>query len=173
MKTINFYLKEGQLRKDKSIIQGADSFLKKARNNLMTLDLLFKLNTNKKAREILKIPKDYDPNEWAVITGYYAMYTSALALLAKIGFRSKNHTATLLVLDEFFVKKKLMDSELLLKLKNALFQKEEIEKLSEARHRREIAQYSITKQTTRDIAEKIKKDSYDFVNKVTLILMRQ
>ena len=36
---------------------------------------------------------------------------------------------------------------------------------SDARHKREIAQYSITKQTTKDIAEKIKKDSYDFINK--------
>lgn len=173
MRPINFFLKEGQLTKDESIIPKSDSFLKKARNNLMTLNLLFKLNSDKKARELLNLPADYDSNEWVVITGYYAMYTSALALLAKIGFRSKNHTATLLVLEEFFVKKKLIDSKLLLTLRNALFQKEEIEKLSEARHQREIAQYSITKQTTKDIAEKIKKDAYDFVNKVELILMQK
>jgi len=55
-------------------------------------------------------------------------------------------------------------------LKNAVFQKEELEKLSEARHQREIAQYSITKQTTKDIAEKIKKDAYSFVNTVEEIL---
>ena len=30
---------------------------------------------------------------------------------------------------------------------------------------REIAQYSITKQTTKTIAEKIKKDAYDFIDK--------
>jgi uncharacterized protein (UPF0332 family) len=50
-------------------------------------------------------------------------------------------------------------------LKSAMFHKEEIEKLSDARHQREIAQYSVTKQTTRNIAEKIKKDAYDFVNR--------
>jgi uncharacterized protein (UPF0332 family) len=98
------------------------------------------------------------------------MYTSALALLAKIGFKSKNHTATLVFLEEFFVKKKLLDDISLSLLKNAMMQKEEIEKLSEARHKREIAQYSITKQTTKDIAEKIKKDAYDFINKCDNIL---
>ena len=101
MKTIEFYLRSGQVVRDKSIISKANTFLKKARNNLVTLDLLSKLNDSKKARDLLEIPKDYDSNEWVVITGYYAMYASALALLAKIGFRSKNHTATLLVLDEF------------------------------------------------------------------------
>lgn len=158
--------------KDKNIAKNANSFLKKARNNLMTLGLLFRLNTNKKARKLLKIPNNYDPNEWAVITGYYAMYPSALALLAKIGFRSKNHTATLLVLEEFFVKKKLLDEQVLSILKNAHFQKEELEKLSDARHKREIAQYSVTKQTTKEIAEKIRKDAYSFINKCDEILMK-
>lgn len=171
MKKIKFYLKKGQLARDKSIIQKAGSFLKKARNNLATLDLLFKLNANRKARELLKIPKDYDPNEWVVVCGYYAMYTSALALLAKIGLRSRNHAATLLVLEEYFVKKKHLAEEDLLLIKNAQFQKEEIEKISEARHKREIAQYSITKQTTKELAEKIKEDAYGFVNKVEVMLV--
>jgi hypothetical protein len=33
--------------------------------------------------------------------------------------------------------------------------------------------YSITKQTTKEIAEKIQKDAYDFVNKIELILMKK
>ncbi len=172
-KQIEFFLDKEQLIKDKSAIVLAEKYLEKAKKNYLTTQLLSEMDKNTKVREILNIPKDYDPNEWVVITSYYAMYTSALALLAKIGFRSKNHTATLLVLEEFFVKKKLMDSNLLLTLRNALFQKEEIEKLSEARHQREIAQYSITKQTTKDIAEKIKKDAHDFINKVELILMQK
>ena len=137
------------------------------------MSILSELNDNKKARDLLKIPKDYDSNEWVVITGYYAMYTTAILLLVKIGYRSKNHTATLCVLDEFFVKKKILDKEILLLLKSAMFHKEEIEKLSDARHKREIAQYSITKQTTKTIAEKIKKDAYDFVNKCEEIIKKQ
>lgn len=170
METINWYIKQGQLSKDLSYKNLANRFLQKARQNLITMSLLSDLNTNKKARYLLRAPKDYDSTEWVVITGYYAMYTAAISLLAKIGYRSKNHTATLYVLEEFFVKKKILDKDTLILLKSAMFHKEEIEKLSDARHKREIAQYSITKQMTKDIAEKIKKDAYDFVNKCEEII---
>jgi len=163
-------IKQGFIARDNSVKNLSLKYLEKARNNLITMSLLSEIQENKKARDLLKIPAGYSSDEWVVICGYYAMYASALALLAKIGYRSKNHTATLLVLDEFFVKKKLLDEESFLILKNALFQKEELEKLSEARHKREIAQYSVTKQTTKDIAENIKQDAYEFINKVELII---
>lgn len=170
MRTINWYINQGQLSKDESYKSLANKFLQKARQNLITMSILYELNDNKKARELLKIPRDYDSNEWVVISGYYAMYTAAISLLAKIGYRSKNHTATLCVLEEFFVKKKILEQDILILLKLAMFHKEEVEKLSDARHKREIAQYSITKQTTKSIAEKIKKDAYDFVNKCEEII---
>ena len=167
---MRFYLEKGQIIKDKGIVPLSGGYLKKAKNNLVTMKLLFELNINKKARELLKMPKNYDSNEWVVIVGYYAMYSAALGLIAKIGYRSKNHAATLLLLDEFFVKKKHLDERDLLLIKNALFQKEELEKLSDARHKREIAQYSVTKQTTKIIADKMNKDAYDFVSKCEEIL---
>ena len=165
MQAVNWYIKQGQLSKDNSYKSLANKFLQKSRQNLITMSLLSDLNINQKVRELLKVPKEYDSNEWVVICGYYSMYTAALSLLAKAGYRSKNHTATLCVLEEFFVKKKILDEDILILLKSAMFHKEEIEKLSDARHKREIAQYSITKQTTKSIAEKIKKDAYDFINK--------
>ncbi len=173
MRAVNWYIRQGQLSKDNSYKNLANKFLQKARQNLITMSILSELNDNKKARDLLKIPKDYDSNEWVVITGYYAMYSAAISLLAKIGYRSKNHTATLCVLEEFFVKKKILEEDILILLKSAMFHKEEIEKLSDARHKREIAQYSITKQTTKTIAEKIKKDAYDFINKCEEIIEKK
>ena len=172
MRKINWYLKKKQLIMDNEVKELAPRYLEKARNNLVTMNILLDLNDNKKARDLLKIPEDYDSNEWVVIAGYYAMYTAAISLLAKIGYRSKNHTATLCVLEEFFVKKKILEEDILILLKSAMFHKEEVEKLSDARHKREIAQYSITKQTTKSIAEKIKKDAYDFVNKCEEIIKK-
>ena len=172
MRAVNWYIKQGQLSKDDSYKDLANKFLQKARHNLITMSILLELNDNKKARDLLKTPKDYDSNEWVVITGYYAMYTAATSLLAKMGYRSKNHTATLCVLEEFFVKKKILDENVLIFLKSAMFHKEEIEKLSDARHKREIAQYSITKQTTKSIAEKIKKDAYGFIDKCEEIIKK-
>ena len=173
MRTVNWYLKQGQLSKDNSYKNLANKFLQKARQNLITMSILSELNDNMKVRDLLKTPKDYDSNEWVVITGYYAMYTAAISLLAEIGYRSKNHTATLCILEEFFVKKKILEEDILILLKSAMFHKEEIEKLSDARHKREIAQYSITKQTTKTIAKKIKKDAYDFINKCEEIIKNQ
>ena len=164
-RNIKFYIKKGLLVKDESINELTKDYLNKAKNNLRTLKILSEIENNNDIRKKLNIPKDYNPNEWVVIIGYYAMYTAAISLLAKIGYRSKNHTATICILEEFFVKKKILDKSTLTLLKSATFHKEEIEKLSDARHKREIAQYSITKQTTKTIAEKIKKDAYDFVNK--------
>ena len=171
MKTeINQLIRQGYISKDDSVRNLSRKYLQKARNNLITMSLLSEVNANKKVRDLLKIPQDYSSDEWVVITGYYAMYSSALALISKIGYKSKNHTATILLLEEFFIKKKLISKEDLIILKNAIFQKSEIERLSEARHKREIAQYSVTKQTTKEIAENIKKDAYDFANKVELII---
>lgn len=158
------------IAKDNSVKNLSEKYLQKAKNNLTTMKLLSGVNTNKKVRELLDIGLEYNSDEWVVICGYYAMYAASLALLAKMGFRSKNHTATLIVLDTYFVKKNLLDEKSFFSLKNAVFQKEELEKLSEARQKREIAQYSVTKQTTKEIAETIKKEAYEFVNKVELIL---
>jgi len=167
---IRFYLEKRQIIKDKEAVRLSRKYLDKAKNNLFTTKILSEINTNKNVRDVLKVPKDYDSDEWVVVCGYYAMYTAALALLAKIGFRSKNHAATVFVLEEYFVKKKQLRDEDLLLIKHAQFQKEEIEKISEARQKREIAQYSVTKQTTKEIAEKIKKDAYSFVGKAEEIL---
>jgi len=172
MINIKKLINKGFIARDETVKKLSLSYLAKTKNNLVTMRVLSELQLNQKVRELLIIPKDYNPHEWVVVCGYYAMYSSALALLAKIGFKSKNHTATLIVLEEYFVKKKILDQKLFLSLKKAVFQKEEIEKLSEARHKREIVQYSVTKQTTKEIAESIKNDAYDFVNKAELIIQQ-
>ncbi len=168
---IKYLIQQGHIAKDNFIKNLSKKYLQKAKKNLATMRLLSEINVNKKARDLLNVSEDYDSDEWVVITGYYAMYSAALALISKIGYRSKNHTATLILLEEFFIKKKLISEEDLGILRKAMLQKEEIEKLSEARHKREIAQYSVTKQTTKEIAESIKKDAYDFVNKVEAIIL--
>lgn len=170
---IKFYIKNELLIKDETVKRLTNEYLAKAKNNLITLRILDQIQEDRGFRKKYSIPANYATYEWVVISGYYAMYTAALSLLAKIGYRSKNHTATLCVLDELFVKKKILNEDALILLKSAMFHKEEIEKLSDARHSREIAQYSITKQTTKSIAEKIKKDAYDFINKCEEIIARQ
>ncbi len=168
MKKVKFYLRKKQIVKDATISSLSRKYLEKARNNLVTMNILLETN-NSKIKNSLKLPQDYNADEWVVVCGYYAMYSAALALVAKIGFRSKNHSATISILEEYFLGKHLDKKDFLL-LKNAYFQKDELDKFSDARQKREIAQYSVTKQTTKRISEKIKTDAYYFVNKVEEIL---
>lgn len=167
---IQDYLKNKSLVKDSTIKSLSESYLLKAKSNLITTSILFNINLNSEARKLLEVPENYSSDEWVVVSGYYAMYSAALALLAKIGYKSSSHAATLLALEKFFVKKELIGQEYLAMLKHAQITQNEIQELASAKSNREIAQYSVTKATTHAIAETSKKNAYDFVNKVESIL---
>lgn len=164
-KGLNWFLKKELIIKDESYKPLSNRFLEKSRKNLILMNIIFEINDNEKIKIILGLNKDYNNDEWVVIAGYYSMYAAALALLAKLGYKSKNHTATILALEEFFIKQNLLSNDYLLSIQNASLKINEIENLSSARDKREIAQYSITERTTRDIAFKVRKDAVDFVNK--------
>ena len=169
-KDIDWFIKEGLLSKTPFIWRLAPKFIEKAKNNLITLSILFDIYDNKKVRNYLNIPEDYDSSEWVVVCAYYAMYMSALAALAMINYKSKNHTATILALETFFVKKQLLEERYLKMIEKAQLEKEYIDNLNLARDRREIAQYSVTKEITRRIAEEIKEDAYKFVERMEKLI---
>lgn len=156
-------IKDRRLIKDITVRNLAKSYLEKSRSNLITMEILSK---TEKHKTLLAIPKDHTTDEWIVVVAYYAMYMAALSLLAKLGFRSKSHTATSIALEEFFVKNRLLEKGQLDNLKRIRMRKEEIETLRDVRNRREIAQYSVTKLTTKEIAENTKSDAREFVDRI-------
>ena len=167
---IDIFIKKEQLVKDITAKSLAEPYFRKARSNLITMEILSKVEKHK---ELLAIPKDHSTEEWVVVVAYYSMYMAALSLLAKIGFKSKSHTATAAALEEFFVRKKLLDKTQLENFENVRMKKEEIEMLKDVRDRREIAQYSVTKRTTKEIAEKTKEDAHKFVDSVEEIFEKR
>ena len=50
MRVVNWYIKQGQLSKDNSYKSLVNKFLQKARQNLITMSILFELNDNKNLR---------------------------------------------------------------------------------------------------------------------------
>jgi len=160
---IEAFIRKKQLLRDGTAKNLAEPYLRKARSNLITMEILSKVE---KYKDVLAIPKDHSTEEWVVVVAYYAMYMAASSLLAKIGFRSKSHTATSAALEEFFVKKKLLDEIHFKNFENVRMKKEEIEMLRDVKDRREIAQYSVTKKTTKEIAENTKADAREFVDRV-------
>jgi uncharacterized protein (UPF0332 family) len=166
VKGIDWFIEEGMLSKTPFIRKLAPAYLEKAKNNLVTMSVLYDLQDKKEARELLNVPDDYDSSAWVVSCAYYAMYMAASAALARINYRSKNHTATIIALETFFVKKELLEAEYLKMIEKAQVEREHVDQLKLARDRREIAQYSVTKQTTRKIADEIKDDAYKFVERM-------
>jgi uncharacterized protein (UPF0332 family) len=170
-KSIAWHMGKGLLNKSPSIRKLVSRFLAKARNNVVTMSILFDLQNNSEARSILHVPDNYNSSEWVVVCGYYAMYMAASAALARIDYQSKNHSATILVLEKFFVKKELLELEYLEMIEKAQLETEHVEQLRLARNKREIAQYSVTEQTTKLIAGQIKADAYKFVERMERLIM--
>ena len=160
------------LMKDESIKSLALRYLERASKNLELMNILSQLRMNKEAQAALKLPENYSNDEWITITAYYAMYASALALLAKVGYKSDNHTATIIALERFFVKKQIISPEYLAIFKHAHNQinSQDVTELAKGKDNREIAQYSVTEATTHAIAEASMKNAYNFVNKVRSII---
>ena len=68
------------IKENKELVQ---SHLKKARHNI----------------EFYRLNKQYNQfNDWLIVTLYYALYHSALALITNRNYSSKNHYATILIL---------------------------------------------------------------------------
>jgi uncharacterized protein (UPF0332 family) len=166
---IDKFIRLNQLIKDPSVKHLAESYLKKSRSNLVTMEILGKVEKHK---TLLAIPKDHSNDEWVVVVAYYAMYMAALSLVAKLGYKSKSHTATSVALEEFFVKNKLLEKAHFNNFESIRLKKEEIETLRDVRDRREIAQYSVTKRTTKELAEQTKTDAREFVDRVEEIFDR-
>src|SRR3989344_2265951 len=104
--SLNWFIRKKLFMQDFTAKNLAQNYAQKARTNIITTELLDKAPNFK---EILALPQDYNPDEWVVITSYYAMYMAALSVLAKLGYKSKNHTATILALEEYLTKKKILD----------------------------------------------------------------
>ena len=162
-KSSEWFIRKKLLSKDRTIKNLAKNYMKKARNNIITMELLTKAPNFK---EILGLPADYNSDEWIVISAYYSMYMAALSILAKLGYKSKNHSATIIILEEFLVKKQLLEKEYLEILDKIKIKREEVEELNKVKDKREIAQYSVTKETTKNIAEETRKDAHKFVDRM-------
>lgn len=130
-----------------------DEYMEKAREDLEVTDLLI----------------ENEHNAWAIITMYYAMYHSALALLSVVGYKSRNHTCTKIALQQIFIKHNkdievcswLDDS---LKLKRGL-----LKALSNAKELREQLQYEI-KDILPSLVNQERETAQEFVREVEGII---
>ncbi len=108
--------------------------------------------------------------DWVINSSYYASYHAALALVSKLKFKSKSHAATLcFIIYYYFHDNKLLEKEHLEIVANAL-NKDDIEIITNSKSLRERASYNIDESFEKGIADDVRKNSLNFINKVRGIL---
>lgn len=176
---IDRYLKKEQLFKDDEHKKLEKPFLTKSRKNFAVANLLFKISEQEDMRRLLSLASDFEMYDWAIIVSYYSMYTSALAALAKIGFKSKSHAATITVLEHHYLPRekdqnnnnKALEQKDIHKLVKAYAISEQlITKLIQTKTKRETAQYDATPSITKEMAKTSLEDADEFITKIEEIL---
>jgi len=175
---IDRYLKREQLFKDLGHKKLEKPFLIKSRKNFSVANLLFKISEQENMRKLLNMASEFEMYDWVIIVSYYSMYTSALAALAKLGFKSKSHAATINVLEHHYIPKekdkingKALERGDIHKLAKAYAMSEQlITKPIQTKTKREAAQYDATPSITREMAKTSLDDADEFITKIEEIL---
>jgi len=162
---IRNYKKKGLLSENKRYKDIAESYLEKARNNLVAMQIDYKISVDEGIKKILEIAefKEYD---WVVVKGYYAMYIAVLACLAKIGLKSESHNASISALDFYFVKKGKLEERYLGILKSVSLESEYVEDLKVAKEDRIDAQYEVSEEFQKRKAEEMIDCAKKFVDRL-------
>ncbi|MEK6959972.1 MAG: HEPN domain-containing protein [Nanoarchaeota archaeon] len=171
-KKIDAYLRKEQLMRKEEYTKLEKPFLKKARKNFTVANLMFKISEQDHFKKALTLPEDFETYEWVIVVSYYSMYVSALAALAKIGFKSRSHAATIVVLEHRYVhQQKNLGTKRIQQLTKAYALSEElINKLIQTKTRRETAQYDATPLISRENAVSALEDAEGFITKMEEIL---
>lgn len=138
----------------------SDGHIKKADHNLIVMTDLRKLGHE----------------DWVVVSAYYAMYQSAMALLTKIGLESKDHATTAAVLEYFFGEQ--ISKELIGKFNELKERKDKIEAITinekyidslwKIKRARETVQYGIS--INYEETEVVMRNAREFASKMKLVL---
>jgi uncharacterized protein (UPF0332 family) len=150
-KQIDLLLKQNQIKKINENHELVISHILKAKHNLT----FFKLN--KEHNEF------YD---WLIVTLYYALYHSALALIVNKKYSSKNHTATILILiKEYSISES--EAELINELS---INKTDAELYTNLKQDRHNASYSTQTKFSKEDIENYQIKVITFINKAEEII---
>ncbi len=171
-KKIERYSKKGQLLKKEEYTKPEKPFLKKARKNFTVANLMFKISEQEDLKKVLALASDFNSYDWVIIISYYSMYVSSLAALARLGFKSKSHAATIAVLEYHYVhqQKNLEDKHIQQLTKAYVLSEELINKLIQTKTRRETAQYDATPAISKENAVSALEDAEAFITKIEEVL---
>ena len=174
---INNFLRKEQLIKNEEYKKLEKPYLMKARKNLTIASLLLKISEEEEIKKMLSLTSYFEMYDWVIIISYYAMYTSALSALAKLGFKSKSHATTITVLEYNYVNKskgeRVLETKNIHNLTKAYTLSEQlIIKLMETKTKRETAQYDATSNITKEMAKTALDDADKFITNIEEVISR-
>jgi len=162
---IEFYKKKLLLKETKVEKMLAESYLRKARNNIIAMQVDYEVSENEKVKKLMNI-SGFTEYDWVVVKGYYAMYMASLACLAKLGLKSENHNATISALEFYFVEKGKLERNYLEILKNVSLEKGYVDSLKGAKDDRITAQYNVSEEFEKRKAEEMIENAKAFVDRM-------
>jgi len=159
--------REDQFGRAPGIGRLAPNFLERARHNLVLANAIYRISEEREAKGAVRIDPAFTAYDWVIIAGYYAMYHASLSCLAKIGFKSESHAATVMAMEYFFVhKQKKLEKEYADLLGRAKGLEEQyVRMIWRIKERRETAQYQVDKDVSKRAAEEVLEDATRFVQR--------
>jgi len=152
-KELNFFLTKKHIKKIPENKELVNSHLKKARHNL----------------EFYQLNKKYPQfNDWLIVTLYYSLYHSALALITNKNFSSKNHYATILIL----IKEYSITKDEARLLEELSINKEDAELYTNLKDDRHDASYATNIRFNQETIEDYENKVLDFGNKTEELIQK-
>jgi len=150
----------------------APNYLEKARHNLLVSKFIEKGTGSKEVLDILGFDEKFKAFDWIINTGYYAMYMAAQSVLASLGIKCENHTATPYALEYYFVLKEKLEQEFvdLLRKNQDLIVKEDVDRLRLGKETRIEAQYDVSKSMEQKMALAVLDDANRFIDRMENLL---
>lgn len=157
--------------KNKILVKTDDDFGKyihKAISNLEFANFLLEEH-NFSIKEKLPKKNYYD---WCITIYYYSIYHVSLALLLKLGFKSKNHLATLTTITLFYYHKNnvINEKDIDFLISKVDLRECEIDFVLESKNMREKACYNADVNFNRSVTQILQEETADFVNKIKFLL---
>ena len=147
-------------------------FLNKAKHNLRVALALLQISENNEVKKLTGEKENFQCYDWVINASYYSMYQSALGLLAKIGYKSEDHSATIDALYYFFVLEGFLEDyyvkDLILAKK---LEGEYIQELIKAKQERRASQYSSLIEISKEKAHGLIETAKKFVNRLSEIIL--
>ncbi|MBI2548346.1 DNA-binding protein [Candidatus Woesearchaeota archaeon] len=150
---LNFFIRKKHIKRIPENKELVNSHLKKARHNI----------------EFYKLNKEHHKfNDWLIVTLYYALYHSALALITNKRFSSKNHYATILIL----VKEYPLTKDEAKLLNELSINKDDAELYTQLKDDRHDASYATNIKFNQKTIDNYENKVLDFINKTEELIQR-